>query len=67
MSGKRTPLFHPILTEILSGSIGWGADLQTSRLAQAKGSDLLKVLLKENKVIYQNYKSDNIWLVSHCH
>ena len=35
---------HPILIELLSGSIGWGAGLQTSRLVQSKGSNPLKVL-----------------------
>ena len=34
---------HPIF-ELLSGSIGWGADLQSSRLVQSKGSNPLKVL-----------------------
>ena len=34
---------HPIF-ELLSGSIGWGAGLQTSRLVQSKGSNPLKVL-----------------------
>ena len=40
--------------ELLSGSIGWGAGLQSSRLVQGKSSNPLKVLIKENKVIYQN-------------
>ena len=35
--------------ELVSGSIGWGAGLQSSRLAQCKGSNPLKVLIKENK------------------
>ena len=35
---------HPILIELLSGSIGWGAGLQSSRLVQSKGSNQLKVL-----------------------
>ena len=35
--------------ELVSGSIGWGAGLQSSRLAQGKGSNPLKVLIKENK------------------
>ena len=33
----------------MSGSIGWGAGLQSSRLVQGKGSNLLKVLIKGNK------------------
>ena len=33
--------------EILSRSIGWGADLQSSKLVQGKGSNPLKVLIKE--------------------
>ena len=53
--------------ELLSGSIGWGACLQSSRLAQGKGSNPLKVLIKENKVIYQMYKSAKFGLVSYCH
>ena len=40
---------HPILIELVSGSIGWGAGLQSSRLAQGKSSNPLKVLIKENK------------------
>ena len=51
--GIRTPLLTQSF-ELLSGSIGWGAGLQSSRLAQGKGSNPLKVLIKENKVIYQN-------------
>ena len=35
--------------ELVSGSIGWGAGLQSSRLVQGKGSNPLKVLIKENK------------------
>ena len=35
--------------ELVSGSIGWGAGLQSSRLAQGKGSNPLQVLIKENK------------------
>ena len=53
--------------ELLSGSIGWGAGLQSSRPAQGKGSNPLKVLIKENKVIYQMYKSAKFGLVSYCH
>ena len=30
--------------ELLSGSIGWGAGLQSSRLVQSKSSNPLKVL-----------------------
>ena len=36
-------------------------------LAQGKGSNPLKVLIKENKVIYQMYKSAKFGLVSYCH
>ena len=32
---------HPILIELLSGSVGWGAGLQSSRLVQGKGSNPL--------------------------
>ena len=39
----------PTRIELVSGSIGWGAGLQSSRLAQGKGSNPLKVLIKENK------------------
>ena len=49
--------------ELLSGSIGWGAGLQTSRLVQSKGSNPLKVLNKEYKVIYLMYKSAKFGLV----
>ena len=52
-SGIRTPLLTQSF-ELLSGSIGWGAGLQSSRLAQGKGSNPLKLLIKENKEIYQN-------------
>ena len=41
--------------------------LQISRLVQGKGSNPLKVLIKENKVIYQKYKSAKFGLVSYCH
>ena len=58
---------HTILIELLSGSIGWDTGLQSSRLAQGKGSNLLKVLIKENKVTYQMYKSAKFGLVSYCH
>ena len=34
---------------------------------QGKGSNLLKVLIKKNKVIYQVYKSAKFGLVSYCH
>ena len=53
--------------ELLSGSIGWGADLQSSRLVHGKGSNPLKVLIKENKLIYQKYKSAKFGLVTYCH
>ena len=64
-SGIRTPLLTQSL-ELLSGSISWGAGLQSSRLVQGKGSNPLKVLIKENKVIYQKYKSAKFGLVSYC-
>ena len=31
----------------MSGSIGWGAGLQSSRPVQGKGSNPIKVLIKE--------------------
>ena len=34
---------------------------------QGKSSNPLKVLIKENKVIYQMYKSAKFGLVSYCH
>ena len=37
------------------------------RLVQGKSSNPLKVLIKENKVIYQKYKSAKFGLVSYCH
>ena len=43
----------------MSGSIGWGAGLQSSRLVQGKGSNPLKVLIKENKVIYHSINQLN--------
>ena len=57
---------HPIF-ELLSGSIGWGACLQSTKLVQGKGSYPLKVLINETKVIYQKYKSAKFGLVSYCH
>ena len=42
-SGLRTPLLTQSF-ELLSGSIGWGDGLQSSRLVQSKGSNPLKVL-----------------------
>ena len=42
-SGLRTPLLTQSF-ELLSGSIGWGPGLQSSRLVQSKGSNQLKVL-----------------------
>ena len=54
---------HPILIELLSGSIGWGTGLQTSRLVQSKSSNPLKVLQQEYKVIYLMYKSAKFGLV----
>ena len=35
---------HHLISIILSGSIGWGAGLQSSRLVQSKSSNPLKVL-----------------------
>ena len=66
-SGIRTPSAHPILTELLSGSTGCHAGLQTSRLVQGKGSNPIKVLIKKNKVIYKKYISAKFRLVSYCH
>ena len=40
-----------------------GTGLQYSRLVQGKGSNPLKVLINDNKVIYQKYKSAKFWLV----
>ena len=62
MSGIGTPLLTQFF-ELLSGSIGWGAGLQSSRLVQSKGSNPLKVLNKEYKVIYLMYKSAKFGLV----
>ena len=61
-SGIGTPLLTQSF-ELLSGSIGWGAGLQTSRLVQSKGSNPLKVLNKEYKMIYLMYKSAKFGLV----
>ena len=57
----------PLVTEsfeLLSSSIGWDAFLESSRLVQGKGSNPLKVLIKENRVIYLNYESAKFRLVS---
>ena len=62
MSGIGTPLLTQSF-ELLSGSIGWGAGLQTSRLVQSKDSNPLKVLLQEYKVIYLMYRSAKFELV----
>ena len=62
MSGIGTPLLTQSF-ELLSGSIGWGAGLQTSRLVQSKSSNPLKVLEQEYKVIYLMYKSAKFGLV----
>ena len=59
--------FYLIWILLSSGSTGWGTGLQSSRLVQGKGSNPLKVLIKENKVIYQKYKSHKFGLVSYCH
>ena len=53
--------------ELLRGSVGWGTGLQSSRLVQGKGWNPLKVLTKENEVIYQKYKSAKFGVVSNCH
>ena len=42
---------------LLSGSIGSGTGLESSRLMQSKRSNPLKVLQQECKVIYLMYKS----------
>ena len=51
------------LIELLSGSIGWGAVLQITSLVQRNGSETLKDLNKEYKVIYLMYKSAMFRLV----
>ena len=61
-SGIGTPLLIQSF-ELLSGSIGWDSGLQTSRLVQSKGSNPLKVLNKEYKVMYLMYKSAKFGLV----
>ena len=43
--------------------MGWGAGLQASRLVQSKGSNPLRVLQQEYKVIYLMYKSAKFGLV----
>ena len=53
--------------ELLNISIGWGAGQQSSRLVQGKGSNPIKVSIKENKVIYQKYQSAKLGSVSYCH
>ena len=58
----RTPLLIQSF-ELLSGSTGWGAGLQSSRLVQSKGPNPLKVLQQEDKVIYLMYKSAKFGLV----
>ena len=45
-SGIRTPLLTQS-TELLSSSIDWSVGPQSSRLVQGKGSNPLKVLIKE--------------------
>ena len=55
MSGIVTLLLKN-LAEVLSGSIGWDAGLQTCRQVQSKGWKPLKALNKEYKVIYLMYK-----------
>ena len=61
-NGIRTPLVTQSF-DLLSGSIGWGASLQSSRLVQSKGSNPSKVLNRENKVIYLMYESAKFGLV----
>ena len=62
MCGIGTML-HKNLIELLSGSIGCGKGLQISFLLESNGSNLLKVLYKEYKVIYLMYKSAKFGLV----
>ena len=62
MSGIGTPLVTQSF-ELLSGSIGCGACLQSGRLVQRTGSNPFKVLNKEYKVIYLMYKSAKFGLV----
>ena len=57
-SGIRTPLLTQSF-ELLSGSIGAGAGLQSCSLVQGKGSNPLKVIIMENKVIYQSINQLN--------
>ena len=45
-SGIRTPLLTQSF-ELLSGSIRWGASLQSSRLVQGNCSNPLKILINE--------------------
>ena len=52
---------------IMSSSIDWGAGLRYSRLVQGKGLNPLKVFLKENKMIYQKYRSAKFELVPYGH
>ena len=40
--------------ELLSGSFGWADSLQACRLVQGKDWNLLRVLMKKIKVIYQS-------------
>ena len=54
---------HPMLIELLIGSIGWGTGLESSRLMQSKGSSLRKVLQQEYEVSFLMYKSAQLGLV----
>ena len=54
---------YPILIELLSGLIGWWTSLLSSGLVQSNGSNPLKVLQQEYKVIYLMYQSVKLGLV----
>ena len=54
-------------SRIIQLNYSTGSLLSNVLLAQGKGSNPLKVLIKENKVIYQMYKSAKFGLVSYCH
>ena len=67
---KKSEIRASLLTqsfELLSGSIGWGAGLQSSTLVQGKGSNPLKVLIKEKSSDLSKYKSAKLMLASYCH
>ena len=54
---------HPILMELLSCSIGWGLVCNLVGLWRVRGSNPLKVLQQEYKVIYLMYYSAKFGLV----